>query len=174
MRNLNYIFLFYLSFRLYTILMSEFFLNYGSWIWLSILILCCIVEALTFTLTAIWAAIAAVPMIFIAKTPLPFQWQLLIFAVLTVLLIIFTRPFAVKKLKNGSVKTNVDTMVGEEVLVTKNIDDFSKGEVKAKNGVIWSATSVDGKSISKGTKCIIVSVEGNTLKIKEIKGDDEK
>ena len=147
--------------------MSEFLLNYGSWIWLGVLILCCIIEAMTLTLTAIWAAISAIPMIFIARTPLPFQWQLLIFAVLTVALIIFTRPFAVKKLKNGSQKTNVDEMAGQEVIVTKAINQFEKGEVKAKNGVIWSATSSEGKLIPVGALCKILSVEGNTLIIKE-------
>lgn len=147
--------------------MSEFFLNYGSWIWLGILVLCIVIEAATMSLTTIWGAISSVPMIFIAKTSLPFQWQILIFALLTVVLIIFTRPFAIKKLKNGKEKTNVNTMVGEEVLVTKVVKQFEKGEVKAKNGVIWSAQAKDNKTISEDKICVITSVEGNTLIIEE-------
>ena len=123
-------------------------------------------------LTTIWGAISSIPMIFIAKTTLPVQWQILIFAVLTVVLILFTRPFAIKKLKNGKEKTNVNTMVGEEVLVTKTIKQFEKGEVKAKNGVIWSAVSKNNEDIEIDKVCIITSVKGNTLIVSE-KGENK-
>ena len=78
-------------------------------------------------------------------------------------LIIFTRPFAIKKLKNGKSKTNVDSIIGQEVLITKTIDNFEKGEAKAKNGVIWTAKSKDNVTIKKGTVCSVVSIEGNTI-----------
>lgn len=131
--------------------MYEFFLNYGSWIWLGVLILCIVIEALTLSLTTIWGAISSIPMIFIAKTSMPFQWQILLFAIITVVLILFTRPFAIKKLKNGREKTNIDSMVGEEVLVIKAIKQFEKGEVKAKNGVIWNAEAKDNISFDIDT-----------------------
>ncbi len=142
--------------------------NIMPWIWLGILILSCIVEAITFSLTSIWAAIAALPLIFISKTPLDIKWQLLIFVVLTTVLVIFTRPFAVKKLKIGKNKTNVDSIIGQEVLVTKSIKKFDKGLVKAKNGVIWTAKSKDDSEIEKGSNAKVISVEGNTLTIELI------
>ena len=150
--------------------MSEFFLNFSSWIWLGVLVVCIIIEAMTMSLTTIWGAISSIPLIFIARTSLPFPWQILIFAVLTVVLIIFTRPFAIKKLKNGKEKTNVCTMVGEEVLVTKAVTQFNKGEVKAKNGVIWSAEAKDNKTCQIDKVCVVTDVKGNTLIIEE-KGD---
>ena len=51
----------------------------------------------------------------------------------------------------------------EEVLITKTIDNFEKGEAKAKNGVIWTAKSKDNVTIKKGTVCSVVSIEGNTI-----------
>lgn len=135
------------------------------WLWLGVLIVCCIIEALTMGLTTIWAAIASFPMIFIARTGLPFKWQLLIFVIITLVLVVFTRPFVVKKLKIGRDKTNVNTMVGEEVLITKTITKFEKGEAKAKNGVIWSAKSQDDSEILKGSIAKVVLVEGNTLTV---------
>lgn len=145
--------------------MVEIFAQTGPWIWLGILILCCIAEAFSMGLTTIWGAIAALPLIFIARTGLPFQWQLLIFVVLTLVLVVFTRPFAVKKLKLGDTKTNVNTMVGEEVLITKAITKFEKGEAKAKNGVIWSVKASDDSEIKKGETAKVISVEGNTLSV---------
>lgn len=147
--------------------MNEFLVNFGSWIWIGILVICCFIEAFTFGLTTIWAAISAIPLIFIAKTGLAFQWQVLIFAVLTVILIVFTRPFAVKKLKIGKNKTNVDSLLGTDVIITKTVTEFQKGEAKAKNGVIWSAKAEDNAKIEKGTVCSVISVEGNTIILKQ-------
>ena len=46
---------------------------------------------------------------------------------------------------------------------------FEKGEVKAKNGVIWSAKNADEQDesdIPEGSVCKIVKVDGNTLSVK--------
>lgn len=145
--------------------MIDFFQNFGSWVWVGVLVVCIGIEAGTLGFTTIWAAIAAVPMIFIAKTGLAAQWQALIFIALTVLLIVFTRPFALKKMKMGRSKTNVNTMVGEEVLITKTVTKFQKGEAKAKNGVVWTTRSDSEEDIPEGTVCKIVSVEGNTISV---------
>ncbi len=115
-------------------------------------------------LTTIWAAVAALPLIFIAMLPVSFKWQLLLFFVLTLALALFTRPFAVKKLKVGTHdSTNVNALVGQKVLLTKGISTFEKGEVKAKNGVIWSAVSETAAVIPENTVCIVKRVEGNNL-----------
>ena len=146
--------------------MTNFILPLLPWIWLTLLVIFVVIEAFTMSLTTIWPAIASLPLIFIAKTGLPFKWQLLIFVLLTLVLVIFTRPFAVKKLKIGKDKTNVNDMEGQEVLVTKAILQFQKGEAKSKNGVIWTVTSAYGTEIPENTICIVTKVQGNTLEIK--------
>lgn len=138
------------------------------WFWLVIMVICIFIEAFTMNLTTIWGAIASLPIIFIAKTTLPIKWQLLIFALLTVILVIFTRPFAIKKLKIGKDKTNVNSMIGEEVLITKTVSKFQKGEAKAKNGVIWTVTANSDVEIPIGTTVKVVDVNGNTLIIENI------
>lgn len=135
----------------------------APWIWVGVLIICILIETLTMGLTTIWAAIAAVPLIFIARTKLDFKWQLLIFVILTLVLIIATRPLALKIFNKSKNATNVNSMVGEEVIITKAITKFEKGEGKAKNGVIWSITSKTDENIPKGTSHKVVSIEGNTL-----------
>lgn len=147
--------------------MLDFILNNLPWLWLGVLVICIIIEAFTLSLTTIWSAIAAIPMIFISKTGMPFKWQLLIFALISLGLIIFTRPFAIKKLKIGRSKTNVNSLIGQEILVTKTVSQFQKGEAKTNNGVIWSVKSENDEEIAKGTVCIISEVEGNTLIIKQ-------
>ena len=80
---------------------------------------------------------------------------------------VFTRPFAVKKLKLGRVATNINSLDGQEVLVVKKITRFDKGEVKSSNGVVWTAMLESGEEIPKGTVCVVSRVEGNTLIVKE-------
>lgn len=135
------------------------------------MILCVVIEASTFALTTVWAAISSLIMIFLSLTKMPFKWQILIFLLITILLVLFTRPFAIKKLKIGKNATNVNSIVGQEVLVVKEITQFNKGEVKAKNGVIWSATSdndaISENAISENEICVVVEVDGNTLKVQK-------
>ena len=151
--------------------MSEFFdliLSHLPWFWVGVMIACLIFEAVTFTLTTVWAAISALLMIFLSRTGLPLRWQFLIFFLITILLMIFTRPFAVKKLHLGRVPTNVNSLDGQEVLVVKKITKFEKGEVKASNGIVWTAIGEgSGAEIPKGTVCVVSRVEGNTLVVKE-------
>lgn len=144
-------------------------MNNLMWFWLGVMLLCIVIEAATFALTTVWGAISAFVMIFVSRTNMPLKWQLILFLVLTIVLVLTTRPFAVKKLKLGKDKTNVNSMEGQEVLVTKRISRFEKGEVKAKNGVIWSAKTADEQDdadISEGSVCKIVKVDGNTLSVK--------
>ena len=148
--------------------MLNFLNSFGSWIWLGLLVSFIIIEACTMSLTTIWAAIASLPMIFIARAGCPLQWQLLIFVVLTLVLILFTRPLVMKKLKLDKNKTNVNSLIGQEVLIIRPVTQFEKGEAKAKNSVIWSCQSKDGSEIKAESICQITAVEGNTITVEVI------
>lgn len=152
--------------------MNEFFANFSSWIWLGLMVLFIAIEAGTLALTTVWAAIAAFPMIFISRTSLAPGWQLLIFLVLTLILVIFTRPFAAKKLLAKKEQTNVNALEGQTVLVVKPILKFQKGEVKSSNGVIWSAKTDDGEELAEGAECKVILIEGNTLTVKKIAAEN--
>ncbi len=138
---------------------------YISWIWVGIFVVLVVIEAATQGLTTIWGAASALIMVFISQTGMSIGWQILLFLVMTLGFVVTTRPVLIKKLKVGNNRTNVDTMIGEEVIVTKAISTFEKGEARSKNGVIWSVTSTDGTDIGEGAVCTVQSVEGNTLRI---------
>lgn len=142
--------------------MVDFIPNVMPWIWLGILVICIVIECFTFSLTTIWAALASVPLIFISRTSLSLQVQILIFAVITLLLIIGTRPLALKLLRKEK-NENINNLEGQKVIVTKKITATEKGEAKASNGVIWTAKSNDSSEIEKDSVCRILKIEGNTL-----------
>ena len=129
------------------------------WIWMGIAVIMAVIEGLTMGLTTIWFAIAALVMVFVSFLPIPLVFQIMIFLAISSGLLFFTRPIAIKKFKTGKVKTNVDSLVGMAALVTKQITEFDRGEVKL-NGQIWSAKSEDGSTLQEGTKCEVVRIEG--------------
>lgn len=89
--------------------------------------------------------------------------QIIVFLVVSIVLIYFTRPLAKKKLKVGSEKTNVDALVGREALVTETIEPFSTGQAKV-DGLVWSAVSKENHStIKSGTTVTINGIEGVKL-----------
>jgi len=129
------------------------------WIWVALVIVFAVIEVLTLGLYTVWFALAALIMVFLSLLNIPLPFQLLIFLVISSVLLFFTRPLAIKKLKIGREKTNVDSLIGMHALVTRTISEFEKGEVKL-NGQFWSARAEDNSVVPEGTKCEVVRIEG--------------
>lgn len=142
-------------------------LYYTPWFWFAVAVFCAIIEGLTFGLTTIWFALSAVLMIFISLLQLPFYVQCMVFAVISLLLLIFTRPLALRFLHASRVKTNADGLIGKKAQVIKEITEWEKGQVKI-NGAVWTASDCEGSSIPKGSECTIEKIEGVTLIVKRI------
>ncbi|MCI8647283.1 MAG: NfeD family protein [Firmicutes bacterium] len=132
-------------------------------IWLIVAAVCGIIEALTMGLTTIWFTGGAIMASIAAMAGLSLIVQIIVFLVVSIVLIYFTRPLAKKKLKVGSEKTNVDALVGREALVTETIEPFSTGQAKV-DGLVWSAVSKENHStIKSGTTVTINGIEGVKL-----------
>ena len=99
-------------------------------------------------------------MIFLSLAPIPFKWQLFIFVAISLALLVFTRPFAAKKLAK-KMPTNADSLIGKKVLVMERMTEFDKGAIKT-GGIVWTARSEKGETIEKGAECEVVRLEGNT------------
>ena len=141
-------------------------LSVMPWIWLGITIVCLVFEATTFSLTTIWFALSGFVMIFLSIAKFPLVWQILIFIVISLLLLFFTRPVAVKKLVNR-VPTNSDRLIGRTCVVLEKIPSLSKGTVKI-DGVEWSAKTGDNSEVAEGTTVEIAEIQGATLVVKKI------
>ena len=140
---------------------------YTPWFWFGIAVVCAIIEGLTLGLTTIWFALSAVLMIFISLLQPPFYVQCVLFALIALLLLFFTRPLALKFLHTKREKTNADSLIGKKALVFQTITEWEKGQVKI-NGIVWTAASVDSETIPAGAECIIEKIEGVTLIVKKI------
>jgi membrane protein implicated in regulation of membrane protease activity len=139
------------------------------WIWVGLTILFALIEVFTLGLTTVWFALAALVMVFLSLLPMPLSLQILIFLGISAGLLFFTRPIAIKKFRAGKEKTNVDSLIGKRALVTRQIGEFEKGEVKL-NGQFWSARSEDTSEIKEGIKCEVVRIEGVQAVVRPLEG----
>lgn len=132
-------------------------------IWLIIAAVSGIIEAATMGLTTIWFTGGAIIASIVAMAKFSLPIQIIVFLIVSILLIYFTRPLAKKRLKIGNEKTNVDALVGREAMVTETIEPFGSGQAKV-DGLVWSAIAKDSHTtIQKGTTVIIDRVEGVKL-----------
>ena len=140
---------------------------YTPWFWFGVAVVCAVIEGMTLGLTTVWFSLSAVLMIFISMLHPPFYVQCVLFALVALLLLFFTRPIALKFLHTKRENTNADSLIGKKALVLQAITEWEKGQVKIK-GAVWTAASVDGAAIPAGNECIIEKIEGVTLIVKKI------
>jgi len=142
--------------------MPLFLLNNLPFVWLGLAVILVIIESLTMGLTTIWFALGALISMLLAFFHIPLVWQVLIFLVISGVLLIFTRPVAIKKFKIGSVKTNSEALIGMTGVVLQKITPDDKGKVKVKNQ-IWTASSSSDKTLEEGTHVKIDDIRGVTV-----------
>lgn len=143
-------------------------LNNMQFVWLGIAVILFIIEAATMGLTTIWFALGALISMVLAFLNLPLAWQILLFLIVSSILLLFTRPVAINKLKIGKTKTNAESLVGQPAWVVQEITPEQKGQAKVA-GQTWTAAAADGGSIAVDEKVIIERIEGVTLYLKEDK-----
>ena len=135
-------------------------------LWLAIAFVFLIVEGMTIEVISIWFAISALLCMVLDLIGLGIYWQLGAFLISSILLILFTRPIITKHLKRNESKTNVDSLIGEIVTITKEILPDERGEAKVK-GQYWLAVSATNEKIDVGSKVNIIAIEGAKLIVKK-------
>ena len=135
--------------------------------WLVLLIVAIVVEVLTMGLTSIWFAGGALVAILAAIPGAPIWLQIVLFFLVSLLLLVFTRPVAVKYFNKDRVRTNVESMVGRQAVVTGEVDNIQGIGQVTLNGQEWSARSTDDRvRIPVGSVVDVVSVSGVKLIVK--------
>ena len=138
-------------------------------IWLVLLILFIGVEAATLGLASIWFAGGALIALIAAALKAPVWLQLVLFLITALVLLIFTRPVAVKYFNKDRVKTNVGSIIGKQAIVTAEIDNLQAAGKVTVGGQEWSARSCEeGITIPEGAVVVIEAVSGVKLLVRVI------
>ena len=139
--------------------------NYYTLMWTVLIILFTVVEAATLGLTSIWFAVGALASLIASVMGFNIMTQVIVFIIVALVLLVYTRPIAKKVLKIGHNKTNADALIGKTGFVTKIIQPHETGLVKV-SGQIWTAKCVDNDIINIDENVEILAIEGVKLIVK--------
>lgn len=142
-------------------------MDYYGILWLAALIVLLIVELLTMGLTTIWFAGGALIALIAALCGAPLWLQIVLFIVVSIVLLLVTRPIAMKYWNKDRIKTNAESLIGQTALVTEEIDNLKANGVVTVNGNEWTARSADNRLIPKDAVVIIKEIQGVKLLVEE-------
>ncbi len=136
-------------------------------IWLILLVIFILVEIATVGLLTIWFAGGALAAFFVSLSQLGTAVQVIVFLIVSFVLVLLIRPLAQKKFNSGHIRTNAQTLIGEDAVVLEPIDNLqSKGRVMIR-GQEWSARSVDDKEkFEKDEVVQVMSISGVKLMVR--------
>ena len=132
-----------------------------GWLWIAVIILSVVLEAMTDQLISIWFVPGAVIGTILDFLNVGEVYQVLVFLLLSIVGILFIRKYLTRFVPDKTSKTNIDAIVGEKCVVTEKIDNFAGcGQAKVK-GQIWSARGLAEDDVFEvGEVLRIVAIEG--------------
>lgn len=135
-----------------------------AYYWLILFVAALIVEIATMGLTSIWFAGGALAAWITALLGFGTAVQIAVFVIVSIILLVLTRPYAVKYFNKDRVKTNAESLIGQYAVVVEDIDTLKAvGRVEIQ-GLEWAAKTEepDGK-IEKNNIVVIREIKGVTL-----------
>ena len=135
-------------------------MNWAAILWLVLMVLFLLVEAITVTLVSTWFAVGSLAALLLSLLGASVGLQVAMFVIVSAVLLTALRPLVRKYIKPKLTKTNVDAVVGSTGLVTVAIDNVSAvGQVKL-GAMYWTARSESGEPICEGTLVKVDRIEG--------------
>lgn len=139
-----------------------------SVVWLVAFAVLMIIEILTLGLTTIWFAGGALAAWCLAMLKASFLLQVIAFLVVSVLLLLLTRPIAIKYFNRKCEKTNTDSLFGQQAIVIEKLDGIHGTGRVVLNGMEWSAKTSDSTvTIEKDMVVLVEAIQGVKLIVKE-------
>lgn len=140
--------------------------------WFVLAIIFLILELMTVGLTSIWVSLGAFASTFFALLGAGFVWQVVIFVTVTIILLLFTKPFVKKYVTHYNVRTNCEELIGKTVKITETVNNLTSTGAAFVNGLEWTARSIDDNLIlKKGTYAVVDSISGVKLILSKKESD---
>ena len=136
--------------------------------WLILFVILLLIEIFTMGLTTIWFAAGALVAFLAGILGFGMAVQIVVFIVVSIVLLILTRPIAVKYFNKECQKTNAESLIGQQALVLEDIYTLKAQGREEVRGQEWSAKTdePDGR-IPKNTVVTIEGIQGVKLIVKE-------
>lgn len=139
-------------------------MDYDMIAWIVVLIAAVIIEIITLGLSSIWFAGGALVALIVAAFHGPVWVQIACFVVVSLLLLFFTRPIAVKYFNKDRVRTNAESVVGRQGIVKNEVNNLKGLGMVTVGGQEWSAKSAqDNEVLTEGSVVEVVAISGVKL-----------
>ena len=131
--------------------------------WGVIFVVSLIAEIASMQLISIWFTVGSVGAFIAAMNGVGFPGQLGIFVLISVLLLLITRPLLAKLRVRQEPRTNADKAIGESAVIIEEVNP-ALGTGRARiGGVDWIAVSETGEILPAETIVLVTRVEGAKL-----------
>lgn len=139
-----------------------------AYYWLMLFIVLIAVEIITMGLTTIWFAGGSLIAFFAAIAGINGYVQVILFLVISLMLLIFTRPLVKKQLVTKKEKTNAESLIGKEAVVVEPINNLDNtGKVRI-GDIEWTARTVENHiRIENDAIVKILRIEGVKMIVEE-------
>lgn len=132
-------------------------------VWLGVTILAAVVEAAVPALVSIWFVPGGLAALIVSLCHGPLWLQVLLFLLLSALALFITRPLAKRVQSEGKTSTNADMALGQDGVVTQEINNLLGVGRVAVRGNSWAARSADHTPIPVGKTVTVERIEGVKL-----------
>lgn len=118
-------------------------------------------------LVSIWFCVGSLVAMAVAYLGAPFWVQMTLFFLVSVGLLLGTKPFLKKHMDPKTITTNADRILKEQGIVEEEINNLKgQGAIKV-DGKSWTARNVDDDTvIPVGAKVTVVGIEGVKAMVK--------
>ncbi len=136
-------------------------------IWLILSGIFLLLEIFTISFLMFWPGIGAL-LAFVTSLITPnLAIQIGVFAVSTILLIVFTKPLTNKFFKTTNSAMNNNAIIGKKGVVIKDIlNSETKGQIKV-DGELWSAITNDSTPLKEGDLVVVEKIDGVKLIVRK-------
>ena len=136
--------------------------------WLILFVILLVIEILTMGLTTVWFAGGALVAFILAFVGFGLPVQIIVFLLVSIGLLVLTRPIAMKFFNQERQKTNAESLIGQKAVVLETINTLHGTGRAEVNGMEWSAKTDDtDEIISPGEVVVIEGIQGVKLIVKK-------
>jgi len=124
------------------------------------------IEFMVNDFTSVWFSVGGMVALITVPCGLAWQWQILVFVVVSFIFLLSLRPLTRKFVKVKTVPTNVDASIGTQHKLLKDIDDDGRSEIKIED-TYWTVKCAE--TLKTGSLVEITGVDGNKYLVKGVK-----
>ena len=140
-------------------------------VWLGVMILFAVGEAITVGLTSIWFAVGALGALITAGLGFGFWPQIIVFLELTGITLASVRPLAKKRHRPAHSATNADRVIGTVGVVTQAVNNLAGEGLVNLAGQVWSARSKTEEVIPVGQEVRVLHIQGVKVIVEPVAAD---